>query len=93
MRYLPVGPQLRDPPQMTSGEIEQRLKEASALDEEQAREKPGVMPTATLTYALVYAGKDTALQACPVLGLRLRSGDGRKIAVAVRDQMQAWTDQ
>lgn len=92
MRDLPVGPQLRDPPQMTSGEIEKQLKEASEADELQARINPGAMPAKTLMTALVYGGKDTALQSCPVLGLRFRSGDGRRIAEAVRAQMQAWTD-
>jgi hypothetical protein len=81
-----------NPPVMTSAEIDAQIAEASVKDKQEQRANPGSPPGATLLAALVYAGKDTAINACPVLGLRLRSGDGRKIAETVRAQMQAWDD-
>jgi hypothetical protein len=83
-----------NPPAMTSAEVEQRMKEESAKDEAKIKANPsgGGMPVGTLMAALVYGGKDTAVQACPVLGIRLRTGDGRKIAETVRGLMQGWED-
>jgi hypothetical protein len=43
--------------------------------------------------ALIYGGRDTSGQLCPVFALRLRSGDGRKIADQVRSAMQSWDDE
>lgn len=86
-----------NPPSMTSGEIERQLEEASAKDEATmsaarlaGREIP--LPAATLLTAAVLGGKDTALQACPVLGLRLRSSEGRKLSDRVRELMQSWVE-
>lgn len=81
-----------NPPSMTAGEVEQQIQEAVAKDEQAMAAKPGSVPVGSLMTALVYAGKDTALQACPVLGVRLRSADGRKIADSVRSMMQGWED-
>jgi hypothetical protein len=81
-----------NPPEMTSAEVDVQLAEASAKDKQAQRLNPGAMPSTTLLTALVYAGKDTALQCCPVLGLRLRSGDGRKLADKIRADMQSWDD-
>ena len=84
------------PPQMTSAEVEQHIKEAGEHDERQAlADGPGSqrMPVGTLLAVAVFAGKDTALQACPVLGIRLRSSDGRRLAETVRASMQGWQDQ
>lgn len=84
-----------NPPAMTSAEIDAQLKDATEKDKLAAAEDPSGqrMPVGTLMAALVYAGKDTAIDACPVLGLRLRSGDGRKLADKIRADMQAWSDQ
>ncbi len=83
-----------NPPAMTSGEIEQQLAEARAKDEAARAAAPAgkSMPAATLMTALVYAGRDTAMQACPVLGIRLRSGAGRRIADMMRAAMQSWEE-
>jgi len=84
------------PPAMTTGEVEQHLSEAKVRDqklmaEQEARgEKP--VPTSTLLGILSYAGRDIAGEMCPVLTLRLRSSDGRKIADGVKAQMQDWTE-
>jgi hypothetical protein len=83
-----------NPPAMTSAEIDAQIAAASAKDKAAAAEDPSgqQMPVGTLMTVLAYAGKDTSISACPVLGLRLRSGDGRKLADSVRAQMQAWDD-
>jgi hypothetical protein len=81
-----------NPPAMTSGEVERQINEAVAKDEAAVRADPGKAPMGSLLTALVYAGKDTALQACPVLGVRLRSADGRRVADMVRSAMQSWED-
>lgn len=86
------------PPEMTSTEIDQRMQEMAAQDEArlaQARAagtEPG-LPTATLLGAVIYAGKDTAAQVCPVFALRLKSSSGRKMADEFRNLMQGWDDQ
>ena len=83
-----------NPPSMTAAEIDARMNEASKKDEAAMAADPlgRTMPTGILLTAVMYAGKDTSMQACPVLGLRLRSGDGRKIADMMRTAMQAWVE-
>ena len=51
------------------------------------------MPTGSLLTALMFAGKDTSAQVCPVFALRLRSSGGRKIADTFKGLMQGWDDQ
>lgn len=86
------------PPDMTSGDIADRLKEAAAMDKATVAERPevagepGGAVVATLMTAMIYAGRDTSFQACPVLALRLRSGDGRKFADLVKNTMQSWEE-
>lgn len=86
------------PPTMTSAEVETRIAEMAAKDEERfaaarvAGTDPG-MPTATLVAAMVLGGKDTAAQVCPVFALRLKSSSGRKMADEFRNIMQGWDDQ
>lgn len=86
------------PPTMTSADVEQQIKEAAAKDRaesEQARmlgQQPQ-MPAGTLLTALMYAGKDTSAEVCPVFALRLRSSGGRKIADTFKALMQEWDDQ
>ena len=83
------------PPSMTAQDIDQEIEKAALKDQapaDPAQQAQGRLPMATLMTALIYGGKDTALQACPVLALRLRSGDGRKIAGTVRELMQGWAD-
>lgn len=85
------------PPTMTRADIDQRLKEADAQDK--AREadavvggKPAAMPVHSLMTALVFAGRDTQAGICPVFALRLRTGGGRRIADAIKSQMQGWDE-
>jgi hypothetical protein len=85
------------PPTITSGEVDQMIKDAAAQDRAslaaaKANGEQGAMPVATLMTAAIYAGKDTAMQACPVLAIRLRSSDGRKVAETVRSAMQSWEE-
>lgn len=86
-----------NPPSMTRGEIDRQMKDAAAKDEATmaaarlaGQEVP--LPAPTLLTAVAIGGKDTALQACPVLGLRLRSADGRRLADQIRSLMQGWQD-
>jgi hypothetical protein len=81
---------------MTSSEVEEHIKKAGEEDERKIlADGPGSsrMPAHTLMAVAIYAGKDTALQACPVLGVRLRDAGGRKLADQVRSLMQSWQDQ
>lgn len=84
-----------NPPTMTAGEVEQQIKQAAETDRLAALAgDPGSqrMPVNTLVALTAYAGQDTAMQACPVLALRLRSSDGRKLADQVRGLMQSWVE-
>jgi len=85
------------PPTMSTADVDKVVEEAAARDEArmlaaQAAGQPVPMPTTTIMMAAVYAGRDTALQACPVLAVRLRSADGRKAAEAVKALMQSWEE-
>ena len=86
------------PPSMTSADVEERIAEAQKDDERKAIEAKSMgrqaeMPAGTLLTALLFAGKDTSAQVCPVFGLRLRSSGGRKIADTFKSLMQEWDDQ
>ena len=86
------------PPTMTAADVEARIREAEAKDQanmelSQLAGREPQMPVGTLMTALVYGGKDTSAQVCPVLGLRLRSSGGRKIADTFKALMQEWDDQ
>jgi|SRR5579859_15850 len=86
------------PPALTQADIDQRIAEAGRVDDQRAASAvaagrdPG-MPTGTLLTALVFAGKDTSAQVCPVFALRLRSSDGRKLADTLKGLVQEWDDQ
>jgi hypothetical protein len=85
------------PPSMTKSEIDQKIDEFSRKDDEEmakARAEGGQqsMPVATLLGALMFGGKDTAAQICPVFALRLRSSGGRQIADGLKASMQKWDD-
>ena len=86
------------PPTMTSAQIDAHVAEAARQDEERALAAvagggSAPLPTGTLLSVAIYAGRDTAAQVCPVLGLRLRSSGGRKIADTFKGLMQDWDDQ
>jgi|SRR5579859_1298553 len=82
------------PPSMTAMDIDEQIQQAALKDRQPGGPPPpegeGRFPVATMMAALVYAGKDTAIQGCPVAVVRLRSGDGRKIAEMVKALMQSW---
>lgn len=85
------------PPTMTSADIEAQMAEAAAKDKAEAERarmefREAAMPAVTLMTAIIYAGKDTSAQVCPVFGLRLRSSGGRKIADTFKGLMQEWDD-
>lgn len=82
------------PPKMTRQEIED-AKGKSRRDDEIAMEKAriegkagGAFPVGTLLTGLLYAGKDTAADICPVLALRLRTDEGQQIVGLVRTHMK-----
>ena len=85
------------PPTMTKAEIDTKLAEATKDDSEKAAhakalgKDPG-MPVGSLMAALVFAGRDTSGQLCPVFALRLRSGSGRMAADLLKNAMQKWDD-
>ena len=86
------------PPTMTSADIDARVKEGAEMDEQRATQAralgrdPGV-PTGTLLSALLFAGRDTTADTCPVFTLRLKSSGGRRIADTFKGLMQEWDDQ
>lgn len=77
------------PPEMSSDDIESTIKKLSAPKDDGAPDGAAVMG---LLWALLLAGRDTAAQICPVLVVRLRSSDGRRIADLVRSEMVSWDD-
>lgn len=69
------------PPTMTHEDIDAKMKEAEAKDNEHDRTSGGKgLPMGMLLSAVVYAGKDLSAEICPVLALRLRSSDGRAVS-------------
>ena len=85
------------PPSMSTAEVSKVIDEAASQDEARmlaarASGQSVPMPAVTIMTAAVYGGRDTALEACPVLAIRLRSADGRKAAEAVKSLMQSWEE-
>jgi hypothetical protein len=77
-----------NPPEVSAAEIRQKIDESA----ESARARGSDPVVVTVMATLVLAGRDTALQVCPVLAVRLRSADGRKAAEAVKNLMQNWDE-
>jgi len=83
-----------NPPAMSRAQVQAELDAAVAAGngiQEDSRKAEGALATA-LVRTLFYAGKDTEVQACPVLCARLKSSQGRELADQVRAAMQAWDD-
>lgn len=84
-----------NPPAMSPGDVQKRMKETedklSGPDMRDSHNANRALASALLS-AVVFAGKDTALQACPVLCARLKSSGGRQLADMVRKAMQSWDD-
>lgn len=86
------------PPTTSTADVSKAIDEALAKDEtnmEAARlaGQAEPVPAHTLLAAIAYGGKDTAIQVCPVLSLRLRTSAGRGISDGVRRMMQDWDDE
>lgn len=84
-------------PAMTARQVEQHIAEARAKDdadaaEKRARGEDAGLPVGSLLTVLAIGGRDLTAQVCPVLSVRLRSSDGRKIADAIKSQMQGWEE-
>ena len=82
------------PPKMTRSEIEQ-AKDKAKQDDEAAAAKAksegrgaGGLPVGVLISTLMFAGKDTAADMCPVLALRMRSEEGAELVATIRRQMR-----
>lgn len=86
-----------NPPAMSTADVRKAIDSAAEEDKAKAvaaqlAGQPAPMPAATLMMVAAYSGRDTALQACPVLAVRLRSAEGRKAAEGVRALMQNWEE-
>lgn len=84
------------PPTMTSEEIAAETERMKREDDEraardQADGKSG-FPMGALLSAVMFAGKDTQAQVCPVFVSRMRSSGGREIADTLKSAMTAWDD-
>ena len=75
------------PPTMTAGDIDRQIKEAEQKDMEHP-DAQNKMPVGLLMTTLLFAGKDTAAQLCPVFALKLRGPEGRLIADTLRTSMR-----
>lgn len=77
------------PPSMSREEIDRQIEEAGRKDDEKGAQDGGKsMPVATLMTALMFAGRDTQAQLCPVLAMRLKLPEGRTVVDLVKKQMQ-----
>lgn len=81
------------PPTMTRADIDARMKEAEQIDARPDKDGKEKMPIGSLLTAVMFAGRDTSAQVCPVFALRLKSSGGRAIADEVKARMQGWDDQ
>lgn len=71
-----------NPPTMTRGEVEAQ----TAIPPQGATNKE---INEALLKVVIYSGKDSTSSICPVLAVKLRSGDGKAVADAVRSIMQS----
>lgn len=75
------------PPAMSAADIDEYIEKAKAEDE--ARDPSGKnVGMGTLMTTLMFAGKDSSGQMCPVFSARLKSPEGREIADAIRKTMR-----
>ena len=72
-----------NPPTMTRSEVRAKMppEDGPTLDNKAF--------TKTLIELMVFAGKDTQAEVCPVLAVRLRTSDGKGIADTIRTLMVA----
>lgn len=70
-----------NPPAMTRGEVEAKMPRKNG---EPIADKD---VTKSLLDVILFAGKDTQAQVCPVLAVRLRSAEGKEVADTIRSIM------
>lgn len=82
------------PPSMTRAEIDAEQEKMKREDEAKRRENPAEagLPVGLLLGTIMYAGKDTAAQVCPVFALRMRTADGEALARSIKGDQQAWAE-
>jgi hypothetical protein len=84
------------PPEMSRAEIERKMKESEDLlkaPKPDGTKDNGVgQIVGSLMTSMLYNGKDTQAQVCPVLVVRMKSSEGRSVVDGVRAQMKAWDD-
>lgn len=74
-----------EPPTMTAMDIERLQNEAKERDAADSDSRGA----ASLIGALLFAGKDTTAQVCPVFAIRLRSEEGRQVVADLRERMRS----
>ena len=82
------------PPEMTKDDIHQRINgpEDEIADGEADANKAVNQIMKTVFNTILFSGKDTQAQVCPVLVVRMKSSDGKRIADSMKDQMKSWDD-
>lgn len=81
------------PPTMTADQVKQKMDET--LDEPAGNapshpDRSAARLASSLVGALMFAGKDTQAEVCPVFAMRLSGPDGRTIADGIRSRMREW---
>lgn len=81
------------PPSMTRDDVDKQIEEAKAKDAEetakrQAEGKDAGLPMGMLLTTIMFSGKETACQVCPVFALRLRTNEGQVLVGDIRRAMQ-----
>lgn len=81
------------PPKMTRQQIEaekvrSKTEDEAAMAKARTEGRDGGFPMGTLLTSLLYAGKDTAADLCPVLAVRLRTDEGQQIVQMIRCHMK-----
>lgn len=74
------------PPQMSGADVDRQLQEAQQPPEP-GESRDGAVAVA-LMKVMLFAGKDTQANLCPVFAARLSTEDGRLIADSIRNSMR-----
>lgn len=73
------------PPAMSGAQVDEMLAESKTRKDDE--DGGGYLARALMT-TLMFAGRDTQAQLCPVFSVKLSSPDGRAIADNIRTQMR-----
>lgn len=79
-----------EPPAMTPQDVQAQIDQAAANTH---LEKPESALMGTILTSMIFAGRDSAGEMCPVLVVRLRGSEGRSLVDAVRKIMKGWDDE